>query len=79
MKRTIADMLREEGEISGESKGRLQEARSNLSRFLRKRFGKLSPSFASAIESCQDLEQLHSWIDAAAKAQSMEDVLQSVP
>lgn len=70
MRRTIADMFREEGQQRGE----LINARQMLLRLLRFRFGDLPAETTDAIENCTEQDQLNAWIDAFATARTLSQV-----
>src|SRR5205823_7331878 len=62
MRRTIADMFREEGR---KQEG-LESRRTMLLRLLRLRFTELPEETVTLIEECEDLAQLDAWLDAFA-------------
>jgi hypothetical protein len=70
MGRTIADALKEEGRTQGQ----LETARATLVRQLRRRFGELPEETVRVIESTSDLDQLNTWLDRFATAETLDDV-----
>ncbi len=81
MKKTIADMFREEGERrgieEGERRGRerqLVSLREMLLELFRKHSHEPDAETLSAIECCQNPEQLREWFWSAYQAESLNDV-----
>ena len=70
MKKTIAEMYREEGELRGE----LKHARRILLQRLKNRFGQLPDDIVQVIESSVSVSQLDEWHDAALTARSLKGV-----
>lgn len=66
MRRTGADVLREEGELRGKQ--------SMLLRALRKRFRDLPDEIVARVETEQDLAQLYTWAENLAVAERLEEV-----
>ncbi len=66
MKRTIADMFREEGQLN--------KARQTLLRLLRLRFGDLPVETTNLIEGCTEPDQLDAWLDAFVTARTLAQV-----
>ena len=57
-----------EGHKEGRDEGRLEEARSALTRVLRVRWGAVDPHFAERIAQCTDLGTLERWLDEDTSA-----------
>ncbi len=70
MRKTIADMFREEGQLRGE----LINARKTLLRLLRRRFGDLPAETVAVVEGCTNLDQLDAWLDAFVDARTLAQV-----
>lgn len=70
MRRSIADMFREEGMRLGEVRAR----RLTLLRLLRKRFGEVPRALEDVIEASEDIEQLDNWLDRFATAKALSQV-----
>jgi hypothetical protein len=66
MRKSYADMLREEGVVQS-----LQEI---LLRLLRLKFGVLTFDVAAVVQNCADVEQLDGWLDNVVTAESLEEV-----
>ena len=66
MVRTMADALREEGE--------LEKSRSTLLRQLQRRFGEIPEDLVAIIEGTKDQARLDGWLDRFATADRLEDV-----
>lgn len=60
---------------SGEAAGRLAQARDVLRRMLARRGLALEPADEAAIDACADLATLDRWIDGAADATSVRELL----
>jgi hypothetical protein len=78
MRRTIADVLKEEGRKEGREEGReegkLLECRKILLRQLHQSFSKVPKTIVAAIERSDDLEQLHAWLDRIGDAATLEEI-----
>ena len=70
MRKTIADMFREEGE----QRGALSNSREMLLEMLQLRFGDLPAEVTTAIENCTDQDQLKAWIKAFVNARTLAQV-----
>jgi hypothetical protein len=70
MTRTIADELREEGQLKGEVWSRQQI----LIRLLWLRFGRLSRALEQVIRDTDDLARLDTWLDGVATAQTLDEI-----
>jgi hypothetical protein len=66
MSRTIADAMREEGEVRG--------LRRVLLDMMRKRFRKVPPETARAVKATNDIEQLNQWLHRFATTSTLEEV-----
>jgi hypothetical protein len=66
MRKTIADMFREEGQLN--------KARQTLLRLLRLRFGDLPAETTALIEGCTDPEQLDGWLDSVVTVRTLAQV-----
>ncbi len=66
MKRTIADMFRDEGAT--------QAKRDVLLRLLRRRFGKLPRATEEVIKRMEDTNRLDAWLDACVTVESLADM-----
>src|SRR6185369_4602943 len=74
MRRTIADMFREEGEKRGRQQGELESRRATLLRQLRLRFPNLPAETVDVIEACEDRAQLDAWLDGVVTARTLAQV-----
>jgi hypothetical protein len=70
MRKTIADMFREEGQQRGE----LNKARQTLLRQLRLRFGDLPAETTAIIEACTEPDQIDAWLDGVVTARTLAQV-----
>lgn len=70
MRKTIADVLKEEGRNEGALKAR----REMLLRLLRAKFRQLPVTVIATIEACADSAQLDAWCEAILKARHLSDV-----
>ncbi len=78
MKRTIADVMREEGRELGREIGRHEGAvrslQQTLLRLLRIRFREIPEGTVAAVEACRDVDQLNAWFDRSAVAKTLGGV-----
>ncbi len=78
MKRTIADVMRDEGREIGLELGRREEAISSrqqiLLRLLRIRFGDIAEATVATVEACRDIDQLKAWLERFAVAKTLGGV-----
>jgi hypothetical protein len=74
MVRTIAEALRDEGRKEGRQQGAVEALREALLRLIRGRFGKVPRATEKVVQSTEDLGRLNAWVDAFAKARTLEDV-----
>ena len=74
MGKTIADVLREEGEKRGERKGELRALRRTLLRQLRERFGDLPAETEGTVKRTDNVQRLEDWLSRFASARRLEDV-----
>jgi ribosomal protein S4 len=78
MVQTISEMLKDEGRLEGEIRGRQQEAlaarRAILLRQLRKKFKKVPRKVATRIAATTNLQELESWLDNVVAAATLADV-----
>jgi hypothetical protein len=71
MGQTIAEALREEGEL----KGKLAAKQEDLLLLLRKKFGnKVTPTVAAGVHRTRDLQTLNEWLGNVVAADALEDV-----
>jgi len=71
MRRTIADMLKDEG--------RIEMGQQTLIRLLERRFGDVPDELLSTIRATNDPEQLDEWLDRFATAETLDEVGIEVP
>ncbi len=67
MRRSIADMFRDEGRKVGAVRAR----RQILLRLLRKRFGELPQTVVNAVEATEDVKQLDAWLERFVTAKTL--------
>jgi hypothetical protein len=75
MRKTIADVLREEGA----KEGALRALQQILIRQLTLRFGVVPDELSSTIQATSDPKQLDAWLDQVATAKTLEEVGIEVP
>ena len=73
MGQTMAQYCEARGEARGRAEGRAQGLRDALQAFLAGRFGALPPEVAAVIAAA-DRDRLQAWVDAAATAESLDEV-----
>ena len=71
MRRTIADMLKDEG--------RMEKSQQTLIRLLQRRFGDVPDELLSTIRATNDPEQMDEWLDRFATAETLDEVGIEVP
>lgn len=71
MRRTIADMFKDEG--------RIEKSHQTLIRQLQRRFGDVPDELLSTIRATTDLEQLDEWLDRVVTAETLDEVGIEVP
>jgi flagellar biosynthesis/type III secretory pathway protein FliH len=78
MRRTIADVLKEEGKREGWKEGRKEgqvlARRDILLDQLRERFGRVPPEVVNTIETTDNIKRLNAWLKRLVKVKSLEDV-----
>ncbi len=57
----------------GKEKGRVEEAVTLLIAVLEAKFGQISQEVETKIRATSDLENLHTWVAAAAKAATLDE------
>lgn len=70
MRRSVADMFREEGMAIEAVRSR----RQMLLRLLRKRFGDLPQRIVEAVEATEDVEQPDAWLDRILSAKTLKQM-----
>ncbi len=76
MRKTIADMFREEGY----AEGCLNALRRLLLELIRRRFHEPNAEVISVVERCRNSARLHDWFWSAVNARSLKDVgIQDTP
>jgi len=75
MRKTIADVLKEEGR----TEERLKSRREMLLEAIRVRFGEPPADVRSAVEACTDIAQLDAWFRLALTARRLANVGTSPP
>jgi hypothetical protein len=70
MKKSIADVLKEEGR----NEERLVSRRTTLLRLIRRQFGEPPANVIAAIEACADVAQLDTWTDKILSARKLADL-----
>ena len=71
MRRTIADMFKDEG--------RIEKSQQTLIRQLQRRFADVPDELLSTIRAINDPEQLDEWLDRFATAATLDEVGIEVP
>ncbi len=78
MRQSGADFLRaegrKEGERRGEKKGEIRARREALLEWLQARFEELPPAIVGKVNATRDIEQLKTWSQRAATAETLDDV-----
>jgi predicted transposase YdaD len=72
-------MILEEGEVKGEAKGGIKEARRILLRQGQRRFGLPDQAMVATIESTDSIDHLEGWLDRVLEVSSWEELLASLP
>src|SRR5579864_2278386 len=74
MGQTIAEALKEEGHQQGRLEGALTSLQQTLIRQMRKRFGSVPHKVSARIKATKDTNQLETWLDAFATADSIAEI-----
>jgi len=75
---SYAQMLIEEGREEGREKGLLEEARKNILRIVRLRFGITDIQLESALSSMNDLSNLEQILDESIVVQNLDEFMKQV-
>jgi hypothetical protein len=74
VRRTIADVLKEEGKKEGKKEGKIEQCRKILLRLLTRRFQEVPAEVEATVKKTADLGQLEEWVDRCAIAKKLADV-----
>ena len=78
MRRSMADIMkaegRKEGQKRGERKGEIRGRQDALLELLQERFGKVPDVIIEKVKGTRDIDQLKSWSQRAATAETLADV-----
>ncbi len=74
MGQTIAEMYIEKGRLEGKIEGEIEGKRATLLRQLRKRFKKVPRKIETRINATIDMQELETWLDNFAEAETLAEV-----
>jgi len=74
VRRTLADVHREEGRLKGQLEGTLAERKRTLLELLRLRFKSLTPEVELAIQATRDADQLAEWLRRVITAKDLDAI-----